>query len=86
MLGMSKEDYAELQENCNVIMNCAASIDFNARLDQATESNIKGSHRMMELAKSCRNLDIFTHVSTCYVNCNLSGLIREDIYDTKESP
>lgn len=58
-------------------MNCAASIDFNAPLDQALESNVKGTLRMMELAKSCKQLEIFTHVSTCYVNCNLSGLIRE---------
>ena len=32
-------------------MNCAASIDFNARIDQAIESNIKGSLRMMKLAQ-----------------------------------
>ena len=83
---MSPEDTLEIQEKCNVIMNCAASIDFNARLDQAIESNIKGSLRMMALAKSCRNLDIFTHVSTCYVNCNMSGLIREEIYETNENP
>lgn len=64
-------------------MNCAASIDFNARLDQAIDSNIKGSLRMMELARSCQRLEIFTHVSTCYVNCNLNGLIREEIYDSR---
>ena len=79
---MSPEDTLEIQEKCNVIMNCAASIDFNARLDQAIESNIKGSLRMMALAQSCRNLEIFTHVSTCYVNCIMSGLIREEIYET----
>lgn len=66
-------------------MNCAASIDFNARLDQAIDSNIKGSLRMMELAKACKKLQVFTHVSTCYVNCTLNGLIREDIYESSKN-
>lgn len=80
-LGLSEKDYTELVEKCHIILNCAASIDFNARLDQAIESNIKGSLRMMQLAKDMKNLEIFTHVSTCYVNCNMTGLIREEIYD-----
>jgi fatty acyl-CoA reductase len=62
---------------CNIIINCAASIDFNQRLDGAIESNIKGSLRMQSLSRSIKNLDIFTHVSTCYVNCNMKGLINE---------
>ena len=36
---------------------------------------------MLELAKECKHLDVFTHVSTCYVNCNRQGVIEEDIYD-----
>ncbi len=35
---------------------------------------------MQNLAKQIKNLDIFTHVSTCYVNCNMTGLILEQIY------
>lgn len=31
---------------------------------------------MMKLAKDMKNIEIFTHVSTCYVNCNLRGLVR----------
>jgi thioester reductase-like protein len=68
-LGMSVEDEKELIENVNFIMNCAASIDFNARLDDAININIKGTMKMLELAKKIKNLNNFTHVSTCYVNC-----------------
>lgn len=64
-------------EKCNILINCAASIDFNARLDHAIESNIKGTLRVSQLARRMKNLDVFTHISTCYVNCNLQGLIRE---------
>lgn len=69
---------------CNIIINCAASIDFNQRLDGAIESNIIGSLRMQTLATQVRNLDIFTHVSTCYVNCNMKGLIHEEIYESSK--
>lgn len=37
---------------------------------------------MQSLAKQIKNLDIFTHVSTCYVNCNMNGLILEQIYES----
>ncbi len=64
-----------------MIINCAASIDFNARIDFAIDSNINGSCRMLELARSIKNLSVFTHISTCYVNCDQSGLIKEEIYE-----
>ena len=35
----------------------------------------------MELAHECKALEIFTHVSTCYVNCNRLGYIEEKIYN-----
>jgi fatty acyl-CoA reductase len=85
-LGLSVADLKELSENCEIIMNCAASIDFNARLDDAININIKGTFRMMELAKKCQRLLTFTHVSTCYVNCNLQGRIREEIYPKNSDP
>lgn len=34
-LGLFQNDYLELINKCHIILNCAASIDFNARLDQA---------------------------------------------------
>lgn len=68
-LGLSAADEQEVIENVNIIMNCAASIDFNARLDDAININIKGTLKILELAKKVKNLNNFTHVSTCYVNC-----------------
>lgn len=80
-MGLSKEILEELRSSCDVIINCAASIDFNARIDFAIDSNIYGSCRMLELARSIKNLSVFTHISTCYVNCDQSGLIKEEIYE-----
>jgi len=39
---------------------------------------------MMDLASQCKNLSIYTHVSTCYVNCEKLGFIKEQIYDIPE--
>jgi len=39
---------------------------------------------MLELARKVKNLDIFTHVSTCYVNSNIRGLIKEEIYEKEK--
>jgi hypothetical protein len=39
---------------------------------------------MLTLAKMVKNLDIFTHVSTCYVNCFMKGLIKEQIYESSK--
>jgi nucleoside-diphosphate-sugar epimerase len=64
-----------------MIMNCAASIDFNARIDNAIDINIRGSLRMLELARKAKRLEMFTHVSTCYANCDRSGLVKEEIYE-----
>jgi hypothetical protein len=36
---------------------------------------------MLELAKECKRLLSFTHVSTAYVNSNRTGFIEEKIYD-----
>jgi hypothetical protein len=35
---------------------------------------------MLELARKCVKLELFTHISTCYVNCDMSGLVKEEIY------
>ena len=82
-LGMSPEDRTHLVENLDVIINSAASVNFDDPLQDALSINYFGSQRMLELAKECKHLDVFTHISTCYVNCNRTGLIEEKIYDLK---
>jgi len=67
-LGLSDENRRLITESCSVIINCAASIDFDLVLDESIEINIRGALRMQQLAKECKNLKSFCHVSTCYVN------------------
>ena len=36
---------------------------------------------MLQLAKECDHLDVFTHVSTAYANSDRFGDIEEVVYD-----
>ena len=80
-LAMSEEDKALVTDNCNVIINSAASVSFDDPLQDALAINYFGSFRMLQLAKQCKKIDVFTQVSTAYVNCNRQGFIEEKIYD-----
>ncbi|EGG23421.1 hypothetical protein DFA_05553 [Cavenderia fasciculata] len=78
-LALSPEDYRMVIERCNIILHCAASIDFRERLDKAIESNLYGSLRMLELAKQLKNLVAMVHCSTAYVNSNREGWLDEEL-------
>ena len=41
---------------------------------------------MLELAQECKKLEIFTHVSTCYVNCTIpGGPVEEKVYNVENN-
>ena len=52
------------------MINCAASVDFNARLDEALRVNVLGTQNMLNIACLIKNLENFLHVSTSYVNAD----------------
>jgi len=59
-------------------------VNFDDPLKEALQINYFGCLRMLELAKECKNLEILTHVSTCYVNCTRNGgQVEEKIYNVE---
>ncbi len=78
---MEPNDRSDIIEHINVIINCAASVDFNSRLDEAIKINVYGTLKMFELAQQSKRLENFLHVSTAYVNSDKKGIIQEKIYD-----
>ena len=60
---------AEICSNVQVIINNAASIDFNLRLDHAIKINYYGALGLLKIAHDCPRIEVYTHVSTAYVNC-----------------
>ncbi|OMJ82851.1 hypothetical protein SteCoe_16318 [Stentor coeruleus] len=85
-LDLSGEDFLMLKNNVNIIINSAASVDFNQRLDQALQINTLGTLKVVELAKQCRNLHAFVQISTAYVNCDKEGWVQEKVYPYTGNP
>ena len=82
-LGLSAADRAMVVAETDLVINCAASTNFDDPLLDALEINYFGCLRMVELATECKNLLCYTHVSTAYTNSNCTGhnFIEEKIYD-----
>lgn len=53
-LGLSPSDHKLLTEELHIIINSAASIDFNAPLYDAIQINVLGTLRMYKLATECK--------------------------------
>ena len=69
--GMKKEDLIRIKNEVNIIYHYAAITDFFLPLNVIVNSNVSGGLRMLELARSCKNLDTHIHVSTYFNNCHL---------------
>lgn len=82
-LGMSVEDRQMLVQELDIIINCAASVNFDDPLLDALQINYFGCLRVLQLAKECHKLKTLTHVSTAYVNSDRRGFIEEKIYKLK---
>lgn len=78
-LGLSSEDYQTVVDQVNVIIHCAASIDFRERLDKAISSNLYASLNMLDLSKRLKNVVAYVHCSTAYVNSNREGWLDEEL-------
>ncbi|RZB83829.1 Alcohol-forming fatty acyl-CoA reductase isoform C [Glycine soja] len=76
------------EEICNqtdVIVNLAATTNFDERYDIALGLNIFGVKHVMNFAKQCTKLKVVLHVSTAYVCGERGGLILEEPYNFGDS-
>jgi long-chain acyl-CoA synthetase len=76
-LGLDAEAYGALSRQVNLVVNSAATVTFDERLDQAVQLNTLGPSRLLEFAKDCGGIP-FLHVSTCYVCGVRQGVVVED--------
>ena len=75
-MGLTPDDYSKLLQEVDIVINFAATVVFDERLDHALELNTLGPRRILEFTKSCRDA-ILVHVSTAYVNGQQTGHIPE---------
>ena len=58
-LGLTPQIEQELIENLNVIINAAGTVEFDTRLDLATDVNVRGPLLLMKLAERCKRFECF---------------------------
>ena len=80
-MGLSPETRATLVNDLHIILNSAASIDFEEPLHDALQINYFGAVRILDLAHECKNLIALHHVSTAFVNSDFPNhsVVTEDI-------
>ena len=58
-LNLSTKLRAEITANLNVIINCAASVDLDAKLDSAIRINVTGPLKLLKLARQSPKIEAF---------------------------
>lgn len=57
-LGISDSDLTMLYDNINIVVHCAATLDFETDLKTAVVVNLMGTKRIVELCKQMKNLQV----------------------------
>lgn len=70
-LGLSTADRQEIIDNVSLVIHNAASVRFDMTLRQALLSNLIGTHIILEICKTIKNLESFLYVSTAYSQCGV---------------
>jgi long-chain acyl-CoA synthetase len=78
-LGVSDDDYRRLAAEVDVLVNSAAVVVFDERLDLSLNLNTFGALRMLEFARDCAHLQAVIHISTCYVSGRARGWVPEEV-------
>ncbi|KAK4255224.1 hypothetical protein QN277_008247 [Acacia crassicarpa] len=75
----------EIISQTDVIVNLAATTNFDERYDIALRLNTFGAKYVLCFAKNCVKLKVLVHVSTAYVSGERGGLILETPYHLGDS-
>ena len=65
--GLSDCAWEALSQDVTQVIHCAASVDFDLPLKDATLANVTSALEMLELARACKRLDRMVDISTAYV-------------------
>ncbi|KAI7869336.1 male sterility protein-domain-containing protein [Spinellus fusiger] len=80
-LSITEQDKATLVRDVNIVIHCAATLDYHERLDLSLEANTLGTLRLMDLADDCKDMEVFVHMSLAYMNTSLpDDHVQERVY------
>ncbi|HSK98977.1 MAG TPA: HAD-IB family hydrolase [Rubrobacteraceae bacterium] len=77
-LGLDRDDLSELSREVDVVIHSAASVVFDAPVDAAVDSNVRGTLGLLEMVREWKKSPLFLHVSTAYVAGTRRGLAPEE--------
>ena len=78
-LGLEDSVRAQLQDELDILVSCAATVSFDDPLDHSLQLNTLGPKEILELARACKKNPIVVHVSTAYVSGRQAGAIAENL-------
>ncbi len=76
--GLDEAEYKRLTQAVTLVVNSAATVTFDERLDAAVALNIEGPRRLLQFARDCGDVP-YMHVSTAYVSGVRTGDIAEEL-------
>ena len=82
-LGLDQAAFTELAGKIQIVINSAATVVFDERLDMALDLNTLGPQRLLELARAANG--IYVHISTAYVSGRRTGLVPEKLQEPMEA-
>lgn len=82
-LGLDEAAFAELASNVRVVINSAATVVFDERLDLALNINTLSPLRLLELAQAANAT--YIHISTAYVSGMRKGSVPERLLEPLEA-
>jgi len=60
-MGLTVENKARLQEEVSVVFHCAATLRLEAKLKDSVEMNMRGTLRVLQLARGMTQLKVCLH-------------------------
>jgi thioester reductase-like protein len=81
-LGLTDKQRQDLVKDLNVIINCAACLDLEARIEISLRANVGGPLKLLKLAEECPKMLCFLQVSSAFVNSDRTGFLEERIYES----
>ncbi|KAH8391498.1 hypothetical protein KR215_001969 [Drosophila sulfurigaster] len=76
-LGISVDDRELLKNEVQVVIHCAATVNFAEPLHKAVDVNTRATQLMLNLAKEMSRLVGFVHVSTSFSNCVIPHILEQ---------
>ena len=77
-LGLHSSMLRQIQKEATEIVHCAADTRFGLPLEQSRAANTRGTANLLKVARGCKRLEKFAHVSTAYVAGRTTGHIPEE--------